>query len=458
MGIKFKYDAVAVPPFSEEKTKDFGQKLVQQQKQANQQTAMQQQALKYNAQQQGYDRLFTLNRDAMQNEMAFRKEGRDNQFLAEQQRRADFQAARNRMDTHAKDALNNPNLPPELRQKIQNLINGKMAVLGSGYNETQQQQFLDQYNSELAGLLSEVPAQQPMPTAQEQFDQGVVTRNGVDYIQDSKGKWVPLETGQQSSGATKQQQQPQRFTSAEDAFLADPKTRKEYMDEAILMERGGNDSDPLDDAMRDRALDKAKKNYEKDHGLGTPTPAAPKASGQPTPTSPPEMRSILESPPPAPLTSQQQIDQAVPMSPIPTTPASQAPTPLPKDNWSEVIVPKADSQQPLSASGQPLVDNKPLAAPDFVALASSAQDAADRAVIGKLQGIHKTAKPEVQSAINVLVDPGADPKDVAAALDYLKAAGIDIEQLAPVSHYGSGNRSGGKPTMDRRLRAQGRNR
>jgi len=74
--------------------------------------------------------------------------------------------------------------------------------------------------------------------------------------------------------------------------------------------------------------------------------------------------------------------------------------------------------------------------PDFGALASSAQDDADRSLITALQGVYSSQPPEVQNAIGIILSAAPDPADLKAANDYLKSVGIDIDQLVgPKAQY-----------------------
>ena len=336
MPITFRYDAAAVVPPSNQTTRKYGQNLV-----------LQQQQQKYLGQQAANDRLFTLGRDQQQatrqaitqgqqnardtirdvnqNANLVERQNAQNKFLTEQQKReqaaADFTAARGRMDTHAKDALKNPDLPPELRQKIQTLVNGKLAAMGSGFNETQQQQFLDQYNSQLAALLSEVPPQKPKAPPQPNFH---TDPNGNQWVESGPGKWAQVP----------QQQKPP--TSAAEAFKADPKVAAKYeADARALTLKGGE----LTRDNRKEIGPLAAKLWEDDNLSAAPTgygtssaayynapdsgsrqaPAATQAAPSGIPVAPPD-----QGVPPSP-----QAPQEVPGTPAPPVqPPSAIPTPI----------------------------------------------------------------------------------------------------------------------------------
>jgi hypothetical protein len=202
MAITLRHDAAAVALPSSSAQRKYGQSLV-----------LQQQQQKYQGQQAGYDRLFDAYKQQNQNAFAWnqaadnrvfqaKQQQAQNNFLLDrdqakfdqqqqQQRKADFDAARNRIDTYAKDALSDPDLPDDLRQRIQNLVSGKMVALGGGYDGPAQQQFLDQYNSQLAAILSEIPPKQPKAPPQPNFH---TDENGNQWVESG-----PREVG---AGAT----------------------------------------------------------------------------------------------------------------------------------------------------------------------------------------------------------------------------------------------------------------
>lgn len=207
MGITFRQDVAAVPHPSNASTRKYGQSLV-----------LQQQQQKYAAQQAGYDRLFQVGRDNMQNRFQADRDRRQNEFQLgrdkqqndfilgrdkaqsqqqqQEQRAKDFADARSRMDAYAKDALSNPEIPHEVRQKIQNLLSAKMVALAPNqYTPEAQQEFLDQYNAQLAGILSEIPPPKPKAPAQPNFH---TDQNGNQWVESGPGKWeqVPKQAQQ----------------------------------------------------------------------------------------------------------------------------------------------------------------------------------------------------------------------------------------------------------------------
>jgi len=284
MAITFRHDAAGVVPPSNASTRKYGQSLV-----------LQQQQQKYAAQQAGYDRMFDAykmesqniaqqQRDWQQRDFVLNRDRDQNKLQQQQQRAADFSAARARMDTYAKDSLNNPDLPPQLRQQIQNLVSGKMVAMGSGFNETQQQQFLDQYNAELAKLLSEVPAPKPQPTASDRFNQRkhFDEESGQWFIENSKGDFVPVVDPRQQQQQEKLQQQ-QLQQQEQEAEKMRPKSMEEYysdnedkfqkdLDSTMSSMQKDYDLDPTKPApTRESALKKMQEDYDfRQQALGKP--------------------------------------------------------------------------------------------------------------------------------------------------------------------------------------------
>jgi hypothetical protein len=317
MAIRQKYDVAGVVIPDNKKQKEFGQKLVLQQKQQEQEDRK----LKYAAQQAGYDRLLTVGRDQFQNDMAFRRENRQNEFLTEQQKRqqqaADFAAARSRIDTHAKDMLANGDIKdPGTRQKIQNLIAGKTIVMGSGFDETARQNYLDQYNAELAKILSEVPQPKAPPTPDEEIA-GLPEINGTKYQKNKSGVWEPLSEPKERLLQQQQQQKEMeqlRPKSAQEYYGAnEDQFRKDLEATKKSLQEQKDDETYVGDVTDEAAWERMQKDYEfRQNALGksqfgTPT-AAPKQPGASAASPPPQMRSILEQQPAGPAAGPQWAD------------------------------------------------------------------------------------------------------------------------------------------------------
>jgi len=317
MGIVFRHDAAAVALPANSASRKYGQQLV-----------LQQQQQKYNAQQAGYDRMFQLGRDAQQNQAQFIRDVRQNTMLErrdraqndfvmgrdktlfdqqqQMQRAKDFEAARSRIDTHAKDMLANGDIKdPAARQRIQNLIAGKTIVMGSEFDETARKSYLDQYNAELAKILSEVPQPRPQPTPQEQFEQSVITdpQTGMRYIPNAKGGLEPLPESKQQ-----QQMRPRSFqdyyNENEDKFQKDLDATMTAMQDSLEPDKDGN----VAAVTPEQALAQMQKDYEfRQKALGRPTYGTPNAAPElpgAQPAVPGQSRSILETAPTAPAAPQ----------------------------------------------------------------------------------------------------------------------------------------------------------
>ena len=327
MGITFKYDAAGVTPPSNQSTRKFGQQMV-----------LGEQQRKYQGQQQGYDRMFQLGRDVQQNafqvdrdnriadfqqqqavDQGLRQANRDKTLFDQQQkqqRAKDFADARARIDTYAKEVVNDPSTPQEVRTKIQNLISGKMTALGGGFEAPAQQQFLDQYNSQLAAILSEIPPKAPPPTPEQALqsflgDEQYARYGHLPWVPDGEGKFSVSKDalGQLQKEQEQQQKEleagrPKSFqdyyNANEDKFDKDLDSTMQSMQDKLVPDDKGN---VPPDVTREQALEQMQKNYDfRQKALGRPQygdptsaptmpGAAPAAQGQ--------MRSILETGQPA---------------------------------------------------------------------------------------------------------------------------------------------------------------
>lgn len=496
MAITLRHDAAAVALPSSSSQRKYGQNLV-----------LQQQQQKYNAQQAGYDRLFDAYKQQNQNAFAWNQAADNRAFQAnqqkaqnnfllgrdqakfdqqqQQQRKADFDAARNRIDTHAKDMLANGEITdPAARQRIQNLIAGKTIVMGSGFDETARQNYLDQYNAELAKILSEVPPAKPKPPPQPNFH---TDQNGNQWVESGPGKWeqVPQEKSAR----------PLDFNEYYNAEENKGKFDKDLDATMQSMKDAAAEGENPGKVTEEAALEEMKRRYEfrqKALGLvGDPT-AAPELAGQAAPTSSP-LQSILEQPTAAPagipITPP---DEGVPPSPVagkkplPLTsnstsqwadlasadqqPSQQAPQGMSAEQYHAEMIgkgyklvtptdggrpyylgdwggglkpdasgaptspaPTAAQEQAVPAGGSPTVasqsSNQAPVAPNFKSLSEGAANDAERAVVSQVEEIYKGQSPDVKAAISVALDPNALDTEIGQALIYLKEKGIDMNAL-----------------------------
>lgn len=470
MAITLRHDAAAVVPPSNQTTRKYGQQLV-----------LQQQQQKYAAQQAGYGRMFDaykqqtqnqfqFGRDQFQNEMAFRKENRDNQFLTEQQQRqqqaADFKAARGRMDAYAKESLNNPDLPHELRQRIQNLISGKLTALGGGFDGPAQQEFLDQYNAQLAALLSEVPPPKAKPTRDEALREflgdGYDQYGHLPWAPDGKGGFAVSKEASTAMLQQQKEQQQQQELQQQEMEQMRPKSFEDYYNHA---DNKGQFKKDLDSTMaqlegawdptskepkptKQDALLKMQEDYDFQQKAlgrpqyGEPTVAGPKDPGA-APQAIPTERSILEQGD-LPQPDMSQLENPLPSEYTTGAPAATSPTPAEQNQWSDMASGRRTYDPPYREvpppASQPEAPSQPTAAqpagsaapaPDFNALSGSAKNNTDRAVVDGMKGIYSQQPPQVQSAIAVYLDPNSSEQAFTTALKTLLANGIDPQQMQP---------------------------
>lgn len=191
----------------------------------------------------------------------------------------------------------------------------------------------------------------------------------------------------------------------------------------------------------------------------------PRSNGDIQPA--PEMRSILEQPGQQQIPATPMPGQPVPTAPSAPSPAQPAPSPpvavtppSPAQNaWEQVATPpatptpQATPQSPapndvdmgaVDSNGRIIPNNKTTttkqkppqsakqpAAPDFGALAASAKDKTDRAMIDGMKGIYAQQPPEIQSAISVYLNPSSSKQDFNNALAIMLANGIDPDTMKP---------------------------
>lgn len=314
MAITFRHDAAAVVPPSNSATRKYGQQLV-----------LQQQQQKYAAQQAGYDRMFdaykqanqaqfVLNRDMQQNAFQMGRDKQLNQFDMErdkiqfdrqqqqqeaERQRAFMEDARKQSGRFIMDSIEageyDPNTARELRQ---NLIDEAEALGNPNLDATQRAEALNKIRSRRATLSANRMPKAPPPTAQEQFDKGIVTdpATGMRYRQNSKGDYEPME------------QPKQEPRNAAEAFRADPKLRDRYAADAI------NSLPEEERTDREKVNKKAMELYDIDQRSFNPQPtAAPELpGGSADPAVPGQSRSILEGP------TAQLPDPGQPPAPTPT--------------------------------------------------------------------------------------------------------------------------------------------
>lgn len=471
MAIRFKHDAAAIIPPSNSSTRKYGQSLV-----------MQQQQQKYQSQQAGYDRMFDAYRQQTANQFQRERDlnqqafmaGRDKdqrdfiaardqtqfdqqQKLIDQQRQAKFMDDARRMSSGMiMDDIQNGAYDPATSRKLQQNLVAESEALGNPHlDATQRAEILDKIRADRSALMANRMEKPPAPTAQDLHDQSVVYQDGIAGQTDKNGMFVPLP------------QQTKRPTSAEDAFKSDPKLADKYFKDAKDIVTGGGET-PYDEDARKKAMDMAKKLYEQDNNLGTPTPAPEMPGQSQAPTTPDATQSILDpsisGQPQTPEDSRKAAMHAEMLArgyqlitpsdgsrpfyyhpgnnPTPTpellgqspeTP-SQEQSAQTQSNW-----PPPASQENVSPSSTPITADefnsgnpaKSSPAPDFSALASSAQTNQSRGIIKNLQSIYQQQSPDVQQAIAVYLDKNSTDADFQRAEQHLRSKGIDVLKLAP---------------------------
>ena len=491
MGIKFRHDAAAVVPPTNSASRKYGQSLVLQQ---NQQ--------KYNAQQAGYDRLFQLGRDYQQNAVQFARDAdqkvfqlmrdvdqqtfqkdrdkaqndfqteRDKAQFAQEDKQTNlknFAAARDLIGQRAQKMLDSGQITnPALAKEIQDLIDGKRIVSGINYNADEQQEYLNKYSTELSGKLSQVP---PPPTPEEQLISQIgeekYAQYGHLYEQNEKGKWVFSKDLADREDKQREREEAMRPKSFEEYY--NPETNKGAFEKGLAAAKSSLEEAEADRAAaaeeepkqitQEQALEQMQKDYafqQKVFGkVGEPTletkppPQRPATSR----TTPNDMYSILESP-------QNQGTQEPPQSPVipPATatepvlpPTSSTP---PRTDWKDTMAASGGQPTPAlptpaapqASAGQPTpaAPSQAASVPDFGSLMAGTKKPEDRQLYNALRGMYGSQPPDVQAAINAVVDSGGTDGAFLAAKQYLKSKGIDIDQLAMPTVPGGGRKGRAK--------------
>ena len=134
-------------------------------------------------------RVFTRNNTrkdaetAAANAEADRRQQLMNEQLAGRQMDAQWQAARDNIGMRAKSMLEKGLIKdPQLAQQARDLIADRESVIidpTKKWDETQRKQFLEDYNAQLTGILSQVPTQSPVEQANE----------GMQYLNRQTGQY-----------------------------------------------------------------------------------------------------------------------------------------------------------------------------------------------------------------------------------------------------------------------------
>lgn len=345
MAIRFDHQAAGVVPPSNASTRKYGQNLVLQQ---NQQ--------KYAGQQAGYDRLFTLGRDQQQNQFQWTRDlqqnsdraARDKQLNEWRQQEAEKARQQGFLDDARKQSsgiimedINNGAYDPATSRKLrENLVAEAEALGNPNLDATQRAEALAKIRAERALLTANRIEPPPKPSPEDDLNSGIVTRNGIDFRKNKDGVWEPIDygKGRDGQGNLIPPQEPSRPTSVDDAIAADPKVLDPYIEREITAQTQGGTLTP---DLLEKARERARLQYEKDLGLGTPTTAPDVPGAQPTsPGEQPPLKSILETP-----------QAAAPSGGIPVAPPDPGQPPRPQSQNSNDGT--AGQQAPAAAQQTP---------------------------------------------------------------------------------------------------------
>lgn len=388
MPITFRHDAAAVALPSSSSTRKYGQQLV-----------LQQQQQKYAAQQAGYDRMFDaykqqtqnqfqMRRDANENEMAFRRENRQNAFQTErdkamfdqrqqmmesERQRAFMEEARKMSGGMIMDDIQNGNYDPATaRQLQQNLVAESEALGNPQYDATQRAEALQKIRAARALLTSNRLQKPPPPTPDEEIA-SLPEMNGTKYQKNKNGVWEPLQPSKQQQQQQEKQQQDieamrpksaqEYYSQNEDKFQKDLDSTMKVMQSEFDL---GTRKEPV---TQEAAWEKMQKDHDfRQKALGKPQYGEPTVAGQADPGAvapaiPGQERSILEggpastqaaTPPPS-LGNSMPVDWEARMDQLDAAIAAPSPNPVTssdpdwKSNWARA---EEALKRPASPTGQ----------------------------------------------------------------------------------------------------------
>jgi len=286
MPIRFKYDSAVVVPPSNETTRRFGQNLV-----------MQQQQQKYAAQQAGYDRMFQLGRDNMQNQFQMGRTKQQNEFqlgrdktqfeqqqqLAEAERqRAFLDEARKQSSGFISDAIKNGEYDPATARKLQQNLVAEAEALGNPQlDATQRAEVLEKIRAERALLAANRMEPPPKPTRDDELKQFL----GGNYDKYKDQPWVPDGKGGFTIADIPQPPEapPVPPQSAQEYYNANEDKFQKDLDATMGAMQDAYDLDPTKPKPTPQAAwDQMQKDYQfRMQALGRNAQAAAAPAGQP---------------------------------------------------------------------------------------------------------------------------------------------------------------------------------
>lgn len=294
MGIVFRHDAAGVVPPSNNTTRKYGQQLVLQQKQQDQQLRKQK-YLNYQANMeranawnmQAAQNQFLLNRDQQQNQFQL---GRDQAQLAQEQQRQDTarqQAAMQRAfemkAQNVRQSIQNGEFDRATAMELQKNLEAEAELQGFAFDDRQRIEKMPEIQKQREALLGK---RLPVKTEQQKFDEGVVvdSQTGIRYRRNARGEYESL---------TPDKQQPQQPRNAQEYYTQNPDkfgkdldaTMKELQDKVELGEI------TKEEATTEKAVQKMREAYDAREnarmmmgGMATPS-GAPVSTAPTTPSS-----------------------------------------------------------------------------------------------------------------------------------------------------------------------------
>jgi len=487
MGITFRQDVAAVPHPSNASTRKYGQSLV-----------LQQQQQKYAAQQAGYDRLFQVGRDNMQNRFQADRDRRQNEFvmgrdktqfeqeqqLAEAKRQQEFlDEARKQSSGFITDAIAKGEYDPVTARKLQQNLVAEAEALGNPQlDATQRAEVLQKIRAERALLAANRMTPPPKPTRDDELKQFL----GGNYDKYKDQPWVPDGKGGFTIADIPQPPPapPAPPQSAQEYYNANEDKFQKDLDATMGAMQDAYDLDPSKPKPTPQlAWEQMQKDYQfRMQALGRNAQAGAPPAGQPFQLPSDRMAPAMGTV--DPMTGQPVQSgtygtipqQGVPQSPggipiaapdpgqPPAPQAQSAAMPLTANSssqnaWSEVAAAEVQQSQPMpltanSSSRNPAGEvpmptsqvtapatvggaqggATQVSEPNFEDLEASAQDDMDKSIIRKMKTVYGQNESPEVRGA-ISALLGDDPIQAAQAADYLQSVGIDLEKLTAEAQY-----------------------
>lgn len=406
MGIVFRHDAAAVALPSNNANRKYGQQLV-----------LQQQRQKYQAQQAGYERMFQLGRDSLQNRAQFVRDmrmidadkeaaaaqreaqaARDDKMIqadkdqiaartqAEQQqfmRRRQLALQDQAFETRGNDirqSIQNKEFDPDTARRLQANLQAEADLQGSAFDDPQRIEGMQKIQKERESLLQK---RLPVKTEQQMFDEGIVTdsQTGMRYRRNGRGEYEPLPGANQPR-------------TAQEFYTQNPEQKKKDFAAATKALESSMGPGSEQEVTPEMAWEYMQDQFNKGQKLDSLISGGSQSQGTPLPAQ-------------AVLAPQQPPADTMSANP-----------------WKDIVNPATASPPPAASQSSPLLTS--VSTPDFGKLAQR-DKGSDLTELQHMKDIYDGLPPQAQQAMNVILSDSTSGEQKAAANRALKQMGINLQ-------------------------------